>query len=56
MKNIPKKYHSAVRKLIKKAREDEQTKNWYFENDELVITKGKWIIDRYKKHQFKKEL
>mgnify|MGYP001184571474 FL=1 len=23
MKNIPKKYHSAVRKLIKKAREDE---------------------------------
>jgi len=24
MKNIPKQYHSAVRKLIKKAREDER--------------------------------
>ena len=24
MKNIPKKYHSAVRKLIKKAREEER--------------------------------
>lgn len=25
-------------------------RNWYFEGDELVITRGKWVIDRYKKH------
>ena len=28
----------------------EEGKNWYFEGDELVIKKGKWVIDRYKKH------
>ena len=33
---------------------DEQGKTWYFEGDELVIKKGKWVIDRYKK-RFKKE-
>lgn len=26
-------------------------KTWYFEGDELVIKKGKWIIDRYKRHE-----
>lgn len=31
-------------------------RNWYFEGDELVITRGKWVIDRYKKHaSLKKE-
>lgn len=30
--------------------EEAQGKNWYFEGDELVITKGKWVIDRYKQH------
>lgn len=29
---------------------EESLKNWYFEGDELVITKGKWVIDRYKKN------
>ena len=29
---------------------EQDGKNWYFEGDELVIKKGKWIIDRYKKH------
>jgi hypothetical protein len=28
----------------------EEGKDWYFEGDELVIKKGKWVIDRYKKH------
>jgi len=29
----------------------ERTKYWYFDGDELVIKKGKWVIDRYKKHE-----
>lgn len=29
---------------------EESLKNWYFEGDELVITKGKWVIDRYKRN------
>ena len=29
----------------------EEAKIWYFEEDELVIKKGKWVIDRYKKHE-----
>ena len=29
----------------------EEGKDWYFEGDELVIKKGKWVIDRYKKHK-----
>lgn len=33
----------------------EKGKCWYFEGDELVIKKGKWIIDRYKKHLTTKE-
>ena len=38
MKNIPKQYHSAVRKLIKKAREDEG-KSWYspFDGREIKL-------------------
>lgn len=40
-------------KLITQAREEalEEGRDWYFEGDELVIKKGKWIIDRYKKHE-----
>ena len=30
--------------------ETESAKNWYFDGDELVIKKGKWVIDRYQKH------
>ena len=25
-------------------------KTWYIEEDELVIKRGKWVIDRYKRH------
>lgn len=34
----------------------EEGKSWYFEGDELVITRGKWVIDRYKKHTRKSDL
>lgn len=29
---------------------EESLINLYFEGDELVITKGKWVIDRYKRN------
>lgn len=29
---------------------ESEGKTWYFEGDDLVIKKGKWIIDRYKRH------
>lgn len=38
---------------------EEEGKTWYFEGDELVIKRGKWVIDRYKRHsetdKFKEE-
>lgn len=36
------------------ATESAYGKNWYFEGDELVITKGKWVIDRYKRNNNEK--
>jgi hypothetical protein len=36
---------------VQKEREEASDKTWYFEGDELVIKKGKWVIDRYKKHK-----
>jgi len=51
--SIPKdKRIEKLTNLLKQQEQEirEETKDWYYEGDELVIKKGKWIIDRYKKH------
>jgi len=42
-----------IEKLIFQARQEEKEsgKYWYFDGDDLVIEKGGWVIDRYKKHK-----
>jgi len=38
--------------FIKTIEEEKKNKikDWYYEGDELVIKKGSWVIDRYKRH------
>lgn len=52
-------YHvqEEVKSLLEQERQKvrEEGKYWYFDRDDLVIIKGKWVVDRYKKHQPKKE-
>lgn len=65
---LPANFDEVVVSFTKKVKKDaiEKTKqelkgfdtgrNWYFEGDELVITRGKWVIDRYKKHEREEDL
>lgn len=46
----------AIEKTKQELKGFDTGRNWYFEGDELVITRGKWVIDRYKKHEREEDL
>ena len=56
MKNIPKKYHPAVRKLIKKAREDEQKKTIELLEKNYGIDSNEWLLISSKMYKNKPHL
>ena len=43
---------SELTTIASESAENKEIKNWYYEGDELVITKGKWVIDRYKRNHY----
>jgi hypothetical protein len=40
-----------IAKQIDQAKQEERNKgkHWYFEGDDLIIMKGKWVVAKYKK-------